>query len=195
MDIHSSLPWILRRQIANSFHVGAVILAGDAAHSFPPTGGLGLNSGIAGELERNHPRANACPDGADAHNLAYKIRDIYRVDADAATLFDMYEQERRPVAMRNALQSVKNGRKIFSLLRALKNTDADIDYATRSMNEALRDPEQRAVIANLIEDQREHFDNVRRARKRSLPPVEPAYRLRVRSRLESGQRFPVCACV
>jgi len=45
---HSSLPWLLRRQVAKEYYRGRVVLAGDAAHSFPPTGGLGLNSGLAG---------------------------------------------------------------------------------------------------------------------------------------------------
>ncbi|EXK80768.1 hypothetical protein FOQG_14714 [Fusarium oxysporum f. sp. raphani 54005] len=37
-------PWILSQKVAKAYREGNVFLTGDAAHSFPPTGGLGLNS-------------------------------------------------------------------------------------------------------------------------------------------------------
>jgi 2-polyprenyl-6-methoxyphenol hydroxylase-like FAD-dependent oxidoreductase len=39
----------MKSQVAKTYSKGKVIVVGDSAHSFPPTGGLGLNSGIAGE--------------------------------------------------------------------------------------------------------------------------------------------------
>lgn len=42
--------------MADKFSDGRVVLVGDSAHSFPPAGGLGMNSGIM-----------------DAHNLAFRI--------------------------------------------------------------------------------------------------------------------------
>lgn len=71
-----------------------------------------------------------------------------------------YQIERRPVAVRNSMQSVRNGRKIFALLKALKNTDPDVDVARREMALALKDPQQFALIQELIKEQVEHFDNV-----------------------------------
>jgi 2-polyprenyl-6-methoxyphenol hydroxylase-like FAD-dependent oxidoreductase len=59
-DVLSYRPWILSRKVAKSYRMRNVFLAGDAAHSFPPTGGLGLNSGLA-----------------DVHNLAYKIAAVH----------------------------------------------------------------------------------------------------------------------
>ncbi len=48
--------WRLSNQVASAYRSGRVLLAGDAAHAFPPTGGLGLNTGVQ-----------------DAHNLAWKL--------------------------------------------------------------------------------------------------------------------------
>jgi 2-polyprenyl-6-methoxyphenol hydroxylase-like FAD-dependent oxidoreductase len=43
-------------QLAEQFSKGKIFLAGDAAHSFPPLGSLGLNAGIQ-----------------DVHNLIHKF--------------------------------------------------------------------------------------------------------------------------
>lgn len=48
--------WKLSSQQASSYFDGRIVLVGDSAHSFPPAGGLGMNSGIL-----------------DAHNLAHRI--------------------------------------------------------------------------------------------------------------------------
>ena len=156
---HSRLPWILRRQVAHDYASGRIVLAGDSAHSFPPTGGLGLNSGIA-----------------DAHNLAYKVAAVYNRGADLNKALRSYQDERRPVAERNSRQSVKNGKSVFSLLKALKNTDPNVGVATAQMYAALRDPDQRRLIQGLVAQQREHFDNVSppsptRHRNERLKPV------------------------
>jgi hypothetical protein len=57
-----------------------VFLTGDAAHTVPPVGAFGLNTGIA-----------------DAHNLAWKLAAVLHGDAGPA-LLDTYAAERRPVA-------------------------------------------------------------------------------------------------
>lgn len=142
IDFQSSMPWVLRRKVAYQYHKGLVVLAGDSAHSFPPTGGLGLNSGIA-----------------DAHNLAYKVAAAYHGWADLPTVLRAYEAERRPVAVHNSIQSVHNGRTVFRLLKALYSS-GPIEEARRRMHATLRDPNKAPFINALIADQAGHFDNV-----------------------------------
>ncbi|KNG82470.1 hypothetical protein ANOM_009532 [Aspergillus nomiae NRRL 13137] len=141
-DILSFRPWILSRKVAKSYRDGQVFLAGDAAHSFPPTGGLGLNSGLG-----------------DVHNLAYKLAAVHHGSATDA-LLDTYEAERRQVALVNSQQSVKNGKKIFGLLKALGTTDPDVDVARHNLYQTIHDERAMVEISKGIEDQREHFDNL-----------------------------------
>lgn len=73
--------WELSGLIADRFSEGRVFLAGDAAHTLPPTrGGYGANTGIA-----------------DAHNLAWKLAAVLSGQS-APALLDTYDAERRPVA-------------------------------------------------------------------------------------------------
>lgn len=73
--------WELKALIADRFSEGRVFLAGDAAHTLPPTrGGYGANTGIA-----------------DAHNLAWKLAAVLSGTSRPA-LLETYDAERRPVA-------------------------------------------------------------------------------------------------
>ncbi|MFF4472167.1 rifampin monooxygenase [Streptomyces sp. NPDC001599] len=67
-------------RLAERYRVGRVLLAGDAAHIHPPTGGQGLNLGLQ-----------------DAFNLGWKLAARIRGWAPD-TLLDTYQAERRPVA-------------------------------------------------------------------------------------------------
>ena len=100
IHIRSISFWRMTAQVAARFRDGRVFLVGDAAHRFPPTGGLGMNTGIA-----------------DAHNLCWKLAAVLAEQADA-TLLDTYEQERRPVAKRNCEESKANFDKIFEVMEA-----------------------------------------------------------------------------
>ncbi|MEV6848783.1 rifampin monooxygenase [Actinoplanes sp. NPDC051411] len=67
-------------RLAERYRVGRVLLAGDAAHIHPPTGGQGLNLGVQ-----------------DAFNLGWKLAAQIRGWAPD-TLLDTYHAERHPVA-------------------------------------------------------------------------------------------------
>ena len=143
-DVLSYRPWILSRKVANSYQAGNVFLAGDAAHSFPPTGGLGLNSGLA-----------------DVHNLAFRLAAVINGHAEERFL-QGYDSDRRPVAEINSRQSVKNGKKIFTLLKSLGTADLsmDVSQARKRLHATLANPDRRRDIDVQIEGQREHFDNL-----------------------------------
>jgi hypothetical protein len=116
--------------------------AGDSAHSFPPTGGLGLNCGLA-----------------DVHNLAYKLAAVHK-GWGKTPLLDTYETERRHVALVNARQSIKNGLQIFKLLKTFGTTHDDVDVARSNLYRHLEDLDQKKLIDDAIAEQQEHFDNV-----------------------------------
>lgn len=117
--------------------------AGDAAHSFPPTGGLGLNCGLA-----------------DVHNLAFKLAAVHAGEAGAEVL-QTYDAERRPVADIYSRQSAENGKKIFSFLKRLGTAGVEDDSLARArLRATMHDPTKQAEIAEGVEEQREHFDNV-----------------------------------
>ncbi len=99
--IRTISPWAMTCQVAERYGAGRIFLAGDAAHRFPPTGGLGLNTGVQ-----------------DAHNLAWKLAAVLRGDA-ADALLETYERERQPVARYNAEQSLQNGMKLMEVPQAL----------------------------------------------------------------------------
>jgi rifampicin monooxygenase len=67
-------------RLAERYRSGRVLLAGDAAHVHPPTGGQGLNLGVQ-----------------DAFNLGWKLAAEVAGWAPAG-LLDTYQTERRPVA-------------------------------------------------------------------------------------------------
>jgi hypothetical protein len=142
-DVLSYRPWILSRKVATKYHDGNVFLCGDAAHSFPPTGGLGLNCGLA-----------------DVHNLAYKITANLHGWGGRAVL-ESYGDERRRIAELYSQQSVKNGKKIFGFLKTLGLAGIDdVERARMELVKRVNEPQMQSQIKEGVEEQREHFDNV-----------------------------------
>ncbi|KAJ5019826.1 hypothetical protein K4K57_009289 [Colletotrichum sp. SAR 10_99] len=159
--ILSYRPWVLSRKVAQEYRRGNTFLLGDAAHSFPPTGGLGLNSGLA-----------------DAHNLVYKIAAVHQGWAKPSIL-DTYEADRRRIALVASSQSVKNGKTIFSFLKAVGTAGIEnVDEARANMYKTIHDPAKEALIAQNVEGQREHFDNtVLNSRPRPLTTLSPRLKI------------------
>lgn len=108
-------------------------VVGDAAHAFPPTGGLGVNTGIA-----------------DAQNLAWKINAVEKSWA-SESLLARYSTERRPVAVANARQSVINQVRLRSLKAALRNPPSVSGC----------DPvEWKRRLHHELKENAEHFDSI-----------------------------------
>ncbi|MFF2375252.1 FAD-dependent monooxygenase [Streptomyces xiamenensis] len=83
VTVHQVSRYTPEAVIADTFRVGRVLLAGDAAHRQPPATGLGLNTAVQ-----------------DAHNAAWKLAAVLGGTADES-LLDTYEAERLPVARRS----------------------------------------------------------------------------------------------
>src|SRR5262245_8795761 len=82
--------WKLNATVAERFVQGRVLLCGDAAHQFPPTGGLGVNTGLQG-----------------MHNAIWKLA-WFVLGRAGWSLVTTYETERRGVAQRITRQSLQN---------------------------------------------------------------------------------------
>ena len=79
-EILQANPWAANFVVAQRYRMGRVLLAGDSAHQFIPTGGYGMNSGVA-----------------DAAGLAWVL--AAQIGGwGGAGLLDAYERERRPTA-------------------------------------------------------------------------------------------------
>jgi 2-polyprenyl-6-methoxyphenol hydroxylase-like FAD-dependent oxidoreductase len=83
-------PWFTHLLLADRYRDSRVFLAGDAAHQYIPTGGYGMNTGIG-----------------DAIDLGWKLAAAVK-GFGSANLLATYEQERRPVGLRNRLASERH---------------------------------------------------------------------------------------
>lgn len=83
MEVLVANPWSPHLLVAQRAGTKRVLLAGDAAHQYIPTGGYGMNTGIG-----------------DAFGLAWVIAAVLR-GFGGPRLIEAYEQERLPVWQRN----------------------------------------------------------------------------------------------
>lgn len=101
--------WDLRVAIADSYRKGRVFIAGDAAHSHPPYGGYGINTGFE-----------------DARNLGWKLAATLQ-GWGGAGLLDTYDAERRPVFASTAKDFIEKA--IESDRAFLETHDPECDRA------------------------------------------------------------------
>jgi 2-polyprenyl-6-methoxyphenol hydroxylase-like FAD-dependent oxidoreductase len=117
----------MNARLADSYRVGRVFLAGDAAHTHPPTGGQGLNTSVQ-----------------DAYNLGWKLAAV--LSGAPKTLLDSYEDERRPIAASmlglavRLLEDMKRG----DLRRGREVRQLDIGYLGSSLS--LEEPRRQAIV-------------------------------------------------
>ncbi len=82
--------WDLRVDIADTYRRGRVFIAGDAAHSHPPYGAYGLNTGLE-----------------DAVNIGWKLGAVLQ-GWGGSRLLDSYTEERRPIFVETG-QAITDG--------------------------------------------------------------------------------------
>lgn len=134
-------PWTMTALVAEHYRAGRTFLCGDAAHRFPPSGGLGLNSGVQ-----------------DAHNLVWKIAAVEH-GWIPPSLLDSYERERRPVASAYSAQSHGNAERMRLLFAYVfeqyRLAGGDGTIAAKRLTSV----ECAAELSRLVDLQRPHFDS------------------------------------
>jgi hypothetical protein len=81
--------WDLRFAVADTYQSGRILIAGDAAHSHPPYGGYGINTGFE-----------------DARNLGWKLSYVLKGIAPDS-LLQNYTEERQPVFQSTSKQFIE----------------------------------------------------------------------------------------
>ena len=103
VEVRSVGLWRMNVTVAERLVAGRVVLCGDAAHQFPPTGGLGVNTGLQG-----------------MHNAMWKLALCVQGVANWS-LLETYNAERRAPALRTARQSLENDRNVGRIAAAAYN--------------------------------------------------------------------------
>jgi len=135
-----AIPWTMNSEIAETYRKSRFFLIGDAAHRFPPSGGLGLNTGML-----------------EANNLAWKIAGVMKGWA-TDKLLDSYESESLPIATQNANQSLANARRLGALSELA--CPAEVWQSESAFAEWLNEGGRQKRINEAVEIQRQHFNSI-----------------------------------
>lgn len=115
--------YAMSARLAERYRVGHVLLAGDAAHVHPPTGGQGLNTSVQ-----------------DAYNLGWKLAAV--LAGAPETLIDTYEEERRPIAagvLGLSSKLLSAAQTTAGMRRGRESHELDLTYAGSRLCLDLRD--------------------------------------------------------
>ncbi|MDV5144139.1 FAD-dependent monooxygenase [Streptomyces sp. SBC-4] len=123
VEVVSDTTWHLTHRVASRYRDGRVFLAGDAAHTLSPSGGLGLATGVG-----------------DAAGLGWKLAAELAGWAGAG-LLDTYESERRPIAVNSLEESHRNLRRTVDrrLSGALRDGTEDGERARAALGREIAD--------------------------------------------------------
>jgi 2-polyprenyl-6-methoxyphenol hydroxylase-like FAD-dependent oxidoreductase len=117
VDILGHHPWNAGQAlVAERYKAGRILIAGDAAHLFTPTGGFGMNTGIE-----------------DSANLGWKLAAVLQ-GWGGPRLLDSYEAERKPIGYRNTGASRKYASRMHdAVVPDNVELDGPIGYAAREV--------------------------------------------------------------
>ena len=109
--------YMMNARLADRYRVGRVFLAGDAAHTHPPTGGQGLNTSVQ-----------------DSYNLGWKLAAVLGGAPDS--LLDTYEEERRAIAagMLGLATRLLDDAKRGTMRRGRETQQLDLAYPDSSLS-------------------------------------------------------------
>ena len=111
-EVVSKSLYTVHQRVAETFRMGRVLLAGDAAHVNSPIGAMGMNSGIH-----------------DAVNLAAKLSSVLR-DESGGEVLDRYVRQRRHVAVAHVQAITIRNKKLMA--------EADPEVRRRNRDELRR---------------------------------------------------------
>lgn len=140
IEFKFAVPWTMNSEIAKSYRKDRFFLIGDAAHRFPPSGGLGLNTGML-----------------EANNLAWKIAGVMNGWA-SDKLLSSYEPECQPIATQNAKQSLENAKRLGALSEM--SCPAEIWQSETAFKKWLAEDGRQERIDAAVEIQVQHFNSI-----------------------------------
>ncbi|MGQ4511904.1 FAD-dependent monooxygenase [Streptomyces sp. DW26H14] len=115
-DVSWGSAYTMNARLADTYRRGRVLLAGDAAHCHPPTGGQGLNTSVQ-----------------DAYNLGWKLAAV--LDGAPEPLLSTYEEERRPIAqgVLGLSERLLEAAKTRPMRRGRQESQLDLGYPDSSL--------------------------------------------------------------
>ena len=136
IEVHSVRAWKMQAQVAQSLSDPRLrcFLLGDAAHRFPPSGGFGMNTGLA-----------------DAHNLCWKIAAVLGGRCDRS-LLRSYHQERHPAAWASTRLSLENYRKTVESAAKVPRSFLVSRWCELELHQLGVDPRLARTLVNALEN-------------------------------------------